>query len=240
LLILAVDSATQVAGVALVARDRVIREEFINFRRNHSEILMPQIDRVMKESQCDWAQITALAVTAGPGSFTGLRIGMATVKGLSLATGLPIAAIPTLDVLAHNLAGSHALVAALLDARRQEVYFSCYDVQERYPLGLLPMMACSPQKAALEIDALLEITGRGKVILVGDGVPPYQDYFVDFFAERLLPVSPHLMLSRAAALGSLAWRAADAQKLEDGLNVKPLYIRLSEAEYRLEKGVRAQ
>jgi len=240
LLILAVDSATQVAGVALVARDKVIREEFINFRKNHSEILLPLIDQVMKENQCDWDQITALAVTVGPGSFTGLRIGMATVKGLSLATKLPIAAIPTLDVLAHNLAGSHALVATVLDARRQEVYYSCYDVQGAVPRNMLPIVACSPQQAALEIAALLETTGRERVIIVGDGAYTYRDYFVDFFKERLMLVGPHLMFPRAAALGSLAWQAVDAQTLESGLTVKPLYIRLSEAEYRLEKGVTSQ
>lgn len=235
--ILAIDSATQVAGVALVARDRVVREEFVNFRKNHSEILMPLIAATMKESQCEWGQITALAVTAGPGSFTGLRIGMATAKGLSLAAGLPIAAIPTLEVLAHNLAGSQAVVATLLDARRQEVYYSCYDVQERYPQPLLPIMACSPERAARETAALLDKTGREGIIMLGDGVAPYYDYFATCLGKHLLPVSPHLMLPRAAALGSLAWQAVDAGKLEDGLTVKPMYIRLSEAEVRLGRGV---
>lgn len=235
--ILAVDSATQVAGVALAARDKVVREEFVNFRRNHSEILMPQIDRVMKESQCNWQQITALAVTAGPGSFTGLRIGMATVKGLSLATNLPVAAISTLDVLAHNIAGSPALVAALLDARREEVYFCCYDVEGRFPLALMPMMACTPQTAVDEIMTLLEKTGRQKVILLGDGVAPYQQLFSDRLAPYTVPVSPHQMMPRAAALASLAWEAWDHNRLVDGLSVKPAYIRLSEAEYRLERGV---
>ncbi|MGI6434537.1 MAG: tRNA (adenosine(37)-N6)-threonylcarbamoyltransferase complex dimerization subunit type 1 TsaB [Syntrophomonadaceae bacterium] len=234
--ILAVDSATRVAGVALVARDRVIREEFVNFRKNHSEILMPLIVAAMKESQCEWGQITALAVTAGPGSFTGLRIGMATVKGLSLATGLPIASIPTLEVLAHNLAGSRAVVATLLDARRQEVYFACYDVQERYPQPLLPMTACSPERAAGEMAALLDKSGRERVIMLGDGVAPYYDYFASCLGKRLLPVSPHLMLPRAAALGSLAWQAVETGKLEDAQTVKPLYIRLSEAEVRLGRG----
>ncbi|MGI6468156.1 MAG: tRNA (adenosine(37)-N6)-threonylcarbamoyltransferase complex dimerization subunit type 1 TsaB [Syntrophomonadaceae bacterium] len=240
MLILAVDSATQVAGVALVARDRVIREEFVNFGKKHSEILLPLIDRVMKESECDWGQITALAVTVGPGSFTGLRIGMATVKGLSMATGLPIAAIPTLEVLAHNLAGSQALVATVLDARRQEVYFCCYDVAGSFPRNISPITACSPERAALEITASLDRTGRERVIIVGDGAITYRDYFADYFGERLLPVGPHLMFPRAAALGSLAWQAVDAQTLESGLTVKPLYIRLSEAEYRLEKGVTTQ
>lgn len=235
--ILAVDSATQVAGVALAARDKVVREEFINFRRNHSEILMPQIDRVIKESQCDWQQISALAVTAGPGSFTGLRIGMATVKGLSLATGLPVAAISTLDVLAHNLAGSHALVAALLDARREEVYFSCYDVEGQFPQALLPMMACTPQTAIEEILTLLKQTGRSKVILLGDGAATYQDLFSKCLGAHIMPVSPHQMMPRAAALASLAWEALDNNQLVEGASVKPVYIRLSEAEYRLAKGV---
>lgn len=233
---LAVDSATRVAGVALVAEDRVIREAFVNFRRNHSEILMPLIAAVLQESQCQWGQIAALAVTAGPGSFTGLRIGMATVKGLASATGLPIAAIPTPDVVAHNLAGSKAIAAVLLDARRQEVYFSCYDVQERYPKSLLPITACSPEQAGEKIMALLDKTGRKQVIMLGDGVAPYADYFTARLGERLLTVSPHMRLPRAAALGSLAWQAFSMGKVEHAGTVAPLYIRLSEAEMRLGQG----
>lgn len=237
MLILAVDSATQVAGVALAEHDRVVCEEFVNFRRNHSEILLPLIDRVMKDIQCDWPQIAALAVTAGPGSFTGLRIGMATVKGLSLATGLPVAPISTLDVLAHNVAGSTALVATLLDARRDEVYFTCYDAEGRLPQILMPMKACSPQQAAREIMDLMAATGRRQVILLGDGVAPYQGYFSEHLGEYILPVGPHVMLPRAAALASLAWEALDRGQMVDGLTVKPIYLRLSEAEYRLQKGV---
>ncbi len=237
MLILAVDSATQVAGVALAGRDRVVCEEFVNFKRNHSEILLPKIDRVMKDSQCDWSQIAALAVTTGPGSFTGLRIGMATVKGLSLATGLPIAAISTLDVLAHNVVRSPALVAAMLDARREEVYFSCYDVQDRFPRMLLPMKACPPQQAGREILDLIGATGREQVILLGDGATSYHDYFTDILGQYLIPVSPHVMLPRAAALASLAWEALDKGQLDNSLTVKPIYLRLSEAEYRLQKGV---
>lgn len=234
--ILAVDSATRVAGVALVARDRVIREEFVHFRKNHSEILLPLVDTAMKESQCDWGQVAALAVTSGPGSFTGLRIGMATVKGLSLAAGLPIAAIPTPEVVAHNLAGSPALAAVLLDARRQEVYFACYDIQQRYPQTLLPVRACSPERAAGEIVAILEKTGRERVVMLGDGVAPYRDYLASCLGERWLEVSPHLQLPRAAALGSLAWQAYEAGKLADAQTAQPLYIRLSEAEVRLGQG----
>ena len=234
--ILAVDSSTRVAGVALLTRDRVIREEFVNFRKNHSEILLPLIDRVKQESQCEWDQITALAVTAGPGSFTGLRIGMATVKGLTLATGIPIAAIPTLEVIAHNLAGSRAVAAVLLDARRQEVYFSCYDIEGTYPQPLLPIMACSPQQAVEKMLALLAETGRKQLILLGDGVKPYHDYFTASLGERWLKVGSHLMLPRAAALGSLAWQAVEAGKLTDARAIKPLYVRLSEAEIRLGQG----
>lgn len=236
MLVLAIDSATPVAGVALVSDRAVIREEFVNFKKNHSEILLPLIHTVLQESECTWHDLTALAVSLGPGSFTGLRIGMATVKGLSLATGLPIVGIPTLDMLASSVAGTEAVVTVLLDARKQEVYCCHYDVRNTDPRPLTEMVACPPDMAAHQAIALANQYGREKIILLGDGFYPYQELFRSYLGERLLEVPSHLMLPRAAALGYLACKKAASGHMENAHSILPIYIRLSEAEYRLGKG----
>ena len=125
--ILAIDSATPVAGVALIHDKKLIREDFVNFKKTHSETLMPMADKVLHDCEIEIKDLAAIAVTIGPGSFTGLRIGLAAAKGLSLASAKPLIGISTLDVLAHNLAYTNGLVCPLLDARKQEVYTAFYD-----------------------------------------------------------------------------------------------------------------
>lgn len=236
MLILAIDSATPVAGVALLSEEKLFKEEFSNYKKTHSQTLMVMIDRVMKECESTLDELAAIALSIGPGSFTGLRIGMATVKGLCLAQGIPLVAIPTLDVLAHNIVGSKALICPLLDARKQEVYTAFYDVQDTYPRRLGETTACSPKhfvKAALQMAAEQE---REEIILLGDGFYTYKAYFQDALGEKLREAPQHLLLPRASALGSLAIGKVAKGEYDDPVQLRPFYIRLSEAEYRLGKG----
>ncbi len=236
MLILAVDSATPVAGAALVDEERVIIESFINYKKTHSQTLLPTIDRIMQECGCSISDIDALAVTAGPGSFTGLRIGMATIKGISMAAHKPIVAVSTLDTLAANIAGSEALLGALLDARKNEVYCGFYDVRGSRPVSLKEPGVCSPQTFIAEAVELAANKKRDKIILLGDGYYRYSEYFNSELKEQLLPMPGHLMLPRAAAAGILAVNKARQGEYEDVYQLRPRYFRLSEAEYRLEKG----
>ncbi len=236
MLILAVDSSTPVAGAALVDEDRVIIESFTNYKKTHSETLLPTVNRIMRECDCSISDIDVLAVTAGPGSFTGLRIGMAAVKGISMAADKPVVAVSTLDTLAGNIAGSDALVCALLDARKNEVYCGFYEVGGTRPEILKEPMVCTPEtflNAALELAAYKH---KDKIILLGDGYYRYSEYFNIELKDQLLPMPGHLMLPRAAAAGILAVHKARQGEFEDVYHLRPLYIRLSEAEYRLGKG----
>lgn len=235
MLILAIDSATPVAGVALMKSGKLVKEEFSNYKKTHSETLMVMVDRVLKESECEVNQIDALAVTTGPGSFTGLRIGMAAVKGLSMAAGKPVVGVSTLDTLAHNICCSDALVCPLLDARKQEVYCGFYDVSG-FPLPLLEAMACSPEdflQHALEVAAE---HNKRRIVLLGDGYYPYTELFVEKLGKQLLIPPPHLMLPRASALASLGAEKLAQGQVEDIIKMRPSYIRLSEAEFRLGRG----
>ncbi len=236
MLILAIDSATPVAGVALLNGEKLLKEEFSNYKKTHSETLMVMVDRVLKECECTIQQVDAFAVTIGPGSFTGLRIGLAAVKGLSLATGKPVAGVSTLDTLAHNLCGSDALICPLLDARRQEVYCGFYDVTGAIPYKLHENLACSPAEFAVKARDVAVKKGKDRIILLGDGYYPYAEFFQQELGNCLQIPPPHLMLPRAAALGSLGLKKAQQGEFEDILSLRPVYIRLSEAEYRLGRG----
>lgn len=236
MLILAIDSSTPVAGIALLDDEQLIREEFINYKKKHSETLMPLVDEVLRGCDRTLADLTALAVTIGPGSFTGLRIGLAAIKGLSLAAAKPVVAISTLEVLAHNIAFSDALVCPLLNARKQEVYTAMYDNRGFYPQCLSAEMACSPQEfAELALDTARQ-NGLHRIVLLGDGYYPYRQIFSDCLKDRLVVAPSHLMLPRASALGSLALARVARADFDEIMHLRPVYVRLSEAESKLGKG----
>ncbi|MGI6452173.1 MAG: tRNA (adenosine(37)-N6)-threonylcarbamoyltransferase complex dimerization subunit type 1 TsaB [Syntrophomonadaceae bacterium] len=233
MLILAIDSATPVAGVALADEEKIIIEDFINYKKTHSETLLPMIDSVIKAGGSVLADIDVIAVTIGPGSFTGLRIGLATVKGLSMAANLPVVAVPTLEAVAANLAGCNALVYPLMDARKNEVYTAPFDVAGKYPRQLGDTMACSPEEAAASAIQLLQDTKKNSIILIGEGYLRYKDYFQQKLRDWLLEVPQHLLLPRPAAVASLGLKRFQEGLIEEVLQLRPLYIRLSEAERRL-------
>ena len=127
--ILALDSSSLVASVAVVEDDNLLGEYTINYKKTHSQTLLPMLDEVAKMIELDLESIDAIAVSAGPGSFTGLRIGSATAKGLGLALHKSIVSVPTVDALAYNLWGSPDVICPLMDARRQQAYTGLYEFQ---------------------------------------------------------------------------------------------------------------
>ena len=129
--ILGLDSSGLVASVAVVEEDITIAEYTVNYKKTHSQTLLPMLDELKRMTELDLHTLDAIAIAAGPGSFTGLRIGSATAKGLGLALNLPILPVPTVDALAYNLYGSSALVCPLMDARRNQVYTRLYEFQKR-------------------------------------------------------------------------------------------------------------
>lgn len=236
MLILAIDSSTPVAGLALLDEEKLIREEFINYKKTHSETLMPMVDEILQGCDKLLTDLSSLAVTIGPGSFTGLRIGLAAIKGLSMAANLPVVGISTLDVLAHNIAFSDTLVCPLLNARKQEVYTAFYDNRGLYPQRLSEEIACSPQEFANMALKIARETGKKKITLLGDGFYPYREIFSNILEDKLLAAPSHLMLVRASALGSLAVERTARLDFDEVMHMRPRYIRLSEAELKLGKG----
>ena len=223
--LLALDSSGLVASVALLEDDNLIAEYTINYKKTHSQTLLPMLDEIVRMTETDMNSLDAIAIAKGPGSFTGLRIGSATVKGLGLALEKPIIGVPTIEGLAMNLYGTDALVCPLMDARRNQVYTGIYRFQD----GAMQIVKDQVPVAIEEIvDALNQI--GNKVIFIGDGVPVYQNVI-----EKLIEV-PHLYApanmnkQRAASGGVRALDYWKAGSYTDADSFAPDYLRLSQAE----------
>ena len=227
--ILALDSSGLVAGVAILEDENCIAEYTINYKKTHSQTLLPMLDEVSKMVELDLNSIDAIAVAAGPGSFTGLRIGSATAKGLGLALNKPLIGIPTVDGLAYNLYGTDKVVCPLMDARRNQTYTGLYEFikkENRYELNVIEKQCA----VALEeiIDKINEL-GR-EVIFLGDGVPVFRVQLEEKVKVPFSFAPASCNRQRAAALGALALTYAAEGKMETAADHMPDYLRLSQAE----------
>jgi tRNA threonylcarbamoyladenosine biosynthesis protein TsaB len=221
--ILALETATLAGSAALLEGGRVIGLSLLDIALTHSERLMAMVDRLLRDCGWDIAQVEALALSIGPGSFTGLRVGVATVKGLALALGLPVAPVPTLDALAGNLPYADAPVCPLLDARKGEVYLSLYRWRGGRMERQWEYLALPPRAAAERLEP--------PVIVLGDGVAACLPFLPHLGAG--LRVAPASHASPSAALVGLLGHAmlasGDTVAAE---SLEPLYLRPSEAELK--------
>jgi tRNA threonylcarbamoyladenosine biosynthesis protein TsaB len=223
--ILALDSSGLVASVAVVEDDNLLGEYTVNYKKTHSQTLLPMLDEVAKMIELDLNTVDVIAVSAGPGSFTGLRIGSATAKGLGLALDKPIVAVPTVDALAYNLWGIADVVCPLMDARRQQAYTGLYAFSDGQMETLLPQCAVGIDEIVSRINEL----GK-KVIFLGDGVPVFSEYIGEHLHVPYAFAPAHNNKQRAssvAVLGGILYARGSA---EDAAEHKPEYLRLSQAE----------
>ena len=223
--VLGIDSSGMVATVAVVEDTQMLAEYTINYKKTHSQTLLPMLDEVAKMMELDLNTIDAIAVAAGPGSFTGLRIGSATAKGLGLALKKPLVSVPTLEGIAYNFCGSEKVICPMMDARRSQVYTGIYEFQGN-TLKVLEDQMAVPVEEALE---KLNQTGR-EVILAGDGVPVYLELIEKNLKVPYLLAPAHLNRQRAGAVAVLGMQYAKEGKLESATEHQPDYLRLSQAE----------
>ena len=224
--ILAMDSSGLVASVAVLDDDTLLAEYTVNHKKTHSQTLLPMIDEIMRMLGMDPAELDAVAVAGGPGSFTGLRIGSATAKGLGLALGIPLVAVPTADALACNLCEvTDSLIVPMMDARREQVYTGIY----RFEGGRLQAVREQWPAAVTELAEIRNRTGE-KAVLLGDGVPVYRDRMEELLQIPWREAPPHMNRQRAGAVGYLAMQYLAEGKTVTAAEHVPEYLRLSQAE----------
>lgn len=229
--ILAIDSSGLVASVAVVCDEDLLGEFTVNYKKTHSQTLLPMLDELVKMIDLDLNSLDAVAVAGGPGSFTGLRIGFATVKGLALALDKPVISVPTVDALAYNLCGHRDIVCPLMDARRNQTYTGLY----RFDGNRMQVIKGQSPLDIVDIIGQINQIGRPAVFL-GDGVPVFREQIKEHARVSYDFAPPHLNKQRAGAVASLAVQYYKEGKLEDAAACKPEYLRLSQAEReRMEK-----
>lgn len=223
--ILAIESSGLVASVAVIEEGVLLAEYTMNYKKTHSQTLLPILEEITQAIELDLNSIDAIAVSKGPGSFTGLRIGSATAKGLGLALSKPIIPVPTLDALAYNLWGTDKIVCPLMDARRGQVYTGLYTFEHETISVILPQCAIDISEVIEEVNHL----GRD-VIFLGDGVPVFKDYIKENVAVSYSFAPANCHIQRAANVAALGAVLYEKGVVETASEHKPEYLRLSQAE----------
>lgn len=227
--ILALDSSGLVASVAVMEDDNLIAEYTMNHKKTHSQTLVPMMDEVRNMTELDLASIDAIAVAAGPGSFTGLRIGSATAKGLGLALNKPIIPVPTVDALAFNLYGSSSVICPLMDARRNQVYTGLYEFVKK--VTDFEMNCLLPQCAVDIAEIIDKVNALGRdVIFLGDGVAVYQAAIKEKITVPYSFAPASCNRQRAACVAALGMRLYEQGIVQTAEEHTPDYLRLSQAE----------
>ena len=227
--ILALDSSGLVASVALVENDNLIAEYTIQYKKTHSQTLLPMLAQIRDMVELDLSTVDAVAVAAGPGSFTGLRIGSATAKGLAFAMEKPIVPVPALEGLAYQMYGTDAVVCPIMDARRNQVYTGIYEFVEGkngYDMRVIKgQCAVSFDEIAQELNGI----GR-KVIFTGDGIPVFKDRMGEIMQAPYSLAPAHRNRQSAACIAALGSIYYAQGRAVSGAEHVPEYLRLSQAE----------
>jgi tRNA threonylcarbamoyladenosine biosynthesis protein TsaB len=225
--ILAVDTATRSCSVAIVDEDLLLTETTIVSGQTHSIHLMDMIHTALQTADLTVSDVDGWAVSAGPGSFTGLRIGMSTIKGLALASGKPVAGVSSLEVLAWQVLPCCNLMCAMLDARKGQVYCARYRSVSGALVQELPAAVLSPAEAVSDIEE--------PCVFVGDGAKRYEPEIVSSLADsaRIAPNGQHII--RASSVAWLSLQDFKSGGPHDPARLAPCYIRKSDAELRLRR-----
>ncbi len=231
--ILALDSSGLVASVA-VAEDGIVTAEYtVNHKKTHSQTLLPMLETIKNMVELDLSTIDAIAIASGPGSFTGLRIGSATAKGLGLALSVPLIEVPTLAGLAYNLWGSDKLICPIMDARRNQVYTGIYAFTQTWDKkGGIWCMETIQEQCAVDIMEILEELNNlnREVIFLGDGVPVFEERITMHLQVPFSFAPAHCNRQRGASVAALASIYYKEGKTVSADAHQPDYLRKSQAE----------
>lgn len=230
--LLMVDTSSFTGSVALIEGEKVLGEILLNVRATHSERLLGTIDRLLQDVDIGLAEVAAFGAVAGPGSFTGLRIGVATVKGLAMAMNKPLTSVTSLEALAMNAPHCRMPVCCLIDARKKEVYAGLYEWQGGLPSAIRPPAVMPPEQLLASLD--------NEVLFIGDGVEVYRNFILHQMREHAHFAPGGLNQVRASQAAFLASERLARQGAVTIENFLPVYLRPSDAEImwakRMEEG----
>ncbi len=227
--VLAIDTSGPVAGCAVLRDGKIVHQIAMNHGLTHSETIMPAVDEALSAVGLACADVNVFAAVAGPGSFTGVRIGVCAAKGLAHAAGKPCCAVHALEALAMNFYGFDGLCCTILDARRGQVYCAAFDMA-----GGLPARALADAAEPLS-DFLARLPSDRRLAFVGDGVPVHARAVREALGDRALIAPPSLRDLRADAACVLA--AARPEAWVDAASLRPIYLRAPQAERERKKRI---
>lgn len=220
--LLSIDTSSSVCSIAVTDGERLLGEYLVAGGKGASSRLFNAIDRLMADCGLTMSDLDGFGVAHGPGAFTGLRVGIAAVKGLALATGKPVAGFSSLAMLAMNMPLADLPVCALYDARKGEVYAGLYSTRTGIPQPINPDTVLPPEAVAEWI--------AGPTFLVGDGALRYRDQLTLLCGDHAILAPPYLLLPRASNGAMIALSALTRGESVSPADLLPLYLRLSEAE----------
>ncbi|EIW19973.1 MULTISPECIES: tRNA (adenosine(37)-N6)-threonylcarbamoyltransferase complex dimerization subunit type 1 TsaB [Pelosinus] len=222
--ILAIDTATLVSSVALATVDNVLAEITLQTKKTHSELLMPHIAKLLDMAQVAKSDLKGVAVSIGPGSFTGLRIGLSTAKTLAYALQIPVVGVPTLAAMAYGCPVPGVILAPMLDAQKGNVYQALFEWHQGELKEIQPAIVT-------EVTAALESLSQQErpVIVMGESAVMYRDK-IEQIGKNLILAAPHVVIQRASSVAGLGYKLIKQGVRHDVMGLEPLYIRRSEAE----------
>ncbi len=223
--ILAIETSTMLGGAAVMGEtEGLIAEMRLNVKSTHSERLMTEVDHVLRQAGMTISEIDVFGVAIGPGSFTGLRIALSTVKGFSYATGRPIVSVPSLEALAWNFPFSAYPVCTMLDARKKEVYAAVFRWRDGGFERVMAEASVNPYDLLKSLD--------GPIIFAGEGARLYRDAINKIAGNNALFPHPHSMAPSPSNVAFLGLKKAMRGEFSEPVGLVPLYLRKSEAEIR--------
>ena len=223
--ILAIESSGLTAGIAVFKDETMVADVNVNYKKTHSQTLVPIMDEVTKMIELDLNTLDAIAVSKGPGSYTGLRIGAATAKGMGLALNIPIIEVPTLNAMAYNFVGTDSLVCPMMDAKRTEVFTGLFDFEGEKENVILESTALPVKDIVEKINSL-----NRKVILLGDGAANYRDIIESELKVPYMFAPASRLMQSAGSVGALGIVLFKEGKSVNARDHVPEYLKVSQAE----------
>lgn len=222
--ILGIDTATMISGIGVVEEGRISADFRYDVKLTHSEVLLSYIDRILNDLNLKLEELNGFSISLGPGSFTGLRIGLATIKGLSFASGKPVVGVPTLDALAFLARGCKYPVVPILDAKKNQIYTAVYDTRDNR----------IKRKTSYLVVDLIELIKKipKEVAFTGPGIEMFRSELKKAMGKRAHFLRGEKILPSGAAVAHLGWEKLEQNQKEDLSSLIPIYVRKSEAELK--------